>query len=131
MIECDPAAVPRLPGAYILELHLERSIVVTVGRLGTFPLGPGRLRYYGSARGPGGLRARIGRHRRRLSRRDRWHIDALTRVSTVTGIWIDLDASECDLVRHDLETGGWRCAVAGFGSSDCSTCAAHLLKEAQ
>jgi Uri superfamily endonuclease len=127
MIECDPDAVPRLPGAYVLEFDLDRQITVRAGRLGEAAVGPGRLRYYGSARGPGGLHARIARHLQPDARRDRWHIDALTKESAVTKIWIDFEASECDLVENDIATGRWRCAVAGFGSSDCSTCPAHLL----
>jgi histidyl-tRNA synthetase len=127
MIECPPESLPRQGGAYVLEFHLEREIAITVGRFGAVTLGPGRLRYYGSAGGPGGLRARVSRHLHPEERRDRWHVDALTRVVPVARIWIDTDSTECELLRNDLESGLWRIVVAGFGSSDCRRCPTHLL----
>ena len=44
---------------------------------------------------------------------------------------VELDASECDLFRRDLESGLWAVAAMGFGSSDCRSCPAHLLAEIQ
>jgi Uri superfamily endonuclease len=127
MIECAPAAVPRDGGAYVLEFVLEHEVTVNAGRLGHIAVGPGRVRYYGSARGPGGLRARVLRHLRPDDRRDRWHIDGLTREVPVDRLWIDLKVGECELVQRDLATGKWKAAVSGFGSSDCRNCGAHLL----
>lgn len=100
-----------------------------MGRLGVIGLGPGLVRYYGSARGPGGLRARVRRHLDREGRRDHWHIDTLTRTVSVARVWIEPDGNECDLVSHDLDSGRWKVAVEGFGSSDCRSCRAHLLIE--
>lgn len=122
-----PGALPAAPGSYVLELRLEREVRIVAGRLGPLRLGPGRLRYYGSARGPGGLAARIGRHLRPEARRPRWHIDALTACAPVTRVRLELEASEHDLLRRDLGSGRWVVAASGFGSSDCRRCPAHLL----
>ena len=127
MIECCPDAIPAQPGAYALEFDIEHELEMCVGRLGTVCCGPGRVRYYGSARGPGGLRARVSRHLEPKGRRDHWHVDAFTRALDVTRVWIDLERSECDLVARDLASGRWQTAVVGFGSSDCHTCRSHLL----
>jgi Uri superfamily endonuclease len=127
VIECDVATLPAAPGAYVLELHVPTSVDVTVGCLGAVSLGPGRFRYYGSARGPGGLRARVLRHLESAGRRSHWHIDELTSTVSVARVWIDLDGCECELVSRDLASGNWDVAVEGFGSSDCRRCRAHLL----
>ncbi|MCG8455921.1 MAG: GIY-YIG nuclease family protein [Holophagales bacterium] len=125
----DPVSLPAVAGSYVLELHLERRATLEVGRLGTVVLGPGRVRYYGSARGPGGVRARVARHLRCDRRRQHWHVDALSSRFPVARVLFTEEESECDLLRHDLASGRWRVAVAGFGSSDCRSCPAHLLVE--
>lgn len=125
--ECDVENLPAAPGAYVLEFRLPASIELDVGRLGTVSLDAGRLRYYGSARGPGGLRARVRRHLEPEGRNDRWHIDVLTRMLPVARVWIDFDGGECELVARDLESGSWESAVEGFGCSDCRRCRSHLL----
>jgi Uri superfamily endonuclease len=125
--ECHAEELPSRPGAYVLEFRLRRAVVVRAGSLGVLTIGPGRLRYYGSARGPGGLRARVARHLDPSSRRDRWHVDRLSRVARVERVLIELGGDECELVRRDLATGRWRVAAKGFGSSDCRICPSHLL----
>lgn len=115
------------PGSYVLEFDLPEEITICAGRLGRIQFAPGRLRYYGSARGPGGLRARIQRHLHVEGRRAHWHIDALTAAVPVVRVMISRSSGECDLVQRDLKTGQWVVAAAGFGSSDCRRCAAHLL----
>jgi histidyl-tRNA synthetase len=122
--------VPAVAGAYALELfEFEEPMVVVVGRLGRVTLPAGRLRYYGSAYGPGGLSAGIARHLRPAGRRTHWHVDTLTRRVSVAGIRYVADGSECKLVQQNL-TAGWVVVVRGFGSSDCRKCAAHLLSSA-
>jgi Uri superfamily endonuclease len=51
-------------GTYALLLKLDKQERITVGRLGTFGFPAGYYLYVGSALGPGGLRARLARHRR-------------------------------------------------------------------
>jgi Uri superfamily endonuclease len=106
---------------------LIRPIAIRAGRLGQVVVGPGVVRYYGNAHGPGGLRARVARHLAPDKRRDRWHVDALTRRLAVDRVLVDQAGDECQLVRRDLDSGEWLVAVAGFGSSDCRRCPSHLL----
>ncbi len=122
----DLTELPAAPGCYVLEFELATALTIEAGKLGRVELGPGRVRYYGSARGPGGLRARVGRHLR-AEKRPHWHIDALTARAPVTRVLITAEGSECDLVRRDLASGRWRVAQRGFGASDCRSCPAHLL----
>ena len=120
--------LPTAAGSYVLEFELTVPLTLRPGRLGTVRLGPGRVRYYGSARGPGGLRARVGRHLRPV-KRPHWHVDALTARQPVTRVLIDRQRSEHNLVRADLDGGRYEVTIPGFGSSDCGSCPAHLLVE--
>ena len=105
---------------------LERRVTLQVGKLGEVSLGPGRIRYYGSARGPGGVRARVVRHLRPAGRRAHWHVDALTSRVEVTRVMVAVETEECALVRRDPEAGRWPFAVRRIGSTDCRSCEAHL-----
>jgi len=116
---------PAAPGTYVLVLSCRSERRIRVGRLGPFRLRPGYYLYVGSAFGPGGLRARIGHHRRRALR-PHWHIDYLRRYARLEAVWC------APGVRAEHE---WAAAIAalpgargapGFGSSDCS-CPAHLF----
>jgi histidyl-tRNA synthetase len=127
VIECKAEDLPAQPGAYVLEFDVKEPVDLSIGRLGAATVGPGRFRYYGSARGPGGLRARVLRHLEPEGRSDHWHVDVLTRTVPVARIWIALDSRECELVARDRDSGDWDVAVQGFGSSDCRRCRAHLL----
>lgn len=122
----DSLEIPAVFGAYVLELHLEAHLTLAVGRLGTVLLPAGYWRYFGSAYGPGGLRARVLRHLRPAQRRDRWHIDRLTRAVPVRRVLPLPGGSECALVRRHLAMG-WTAPIPGFGASDCRSCPAHLL----
>ncbi len=124
----DSGELPAAAGSYVLEFELVSTLTLRPGRLGTVRLGPGRVRYYGSARGPGGLRARVTRHLRD-TKPEHWHVDALTARAPVARVLIDRERTEHALVNDDLESAGFRVAVPGFGSSDCVSCPAHLLIE--
>jgi Uri superfamily endonuclease len=116
------------PGTYVLVLRLERGGRMPIGRLGVWPLAAGWYAYVGSARGPGGLAARIGHHLRPASR-PRWHVDWLRRRAAPREIWagpLDTLGEHCWLeVCRQLP--GASVPVPGFGSSDCTRCPAHLL----
>ncbi|CAN2535049.1 hypothetical+protein [Methylocapsa aurea] len=112
---------PAAPGAYVLLVALSHPLAARAGR-SEATLAPGRYLYCGSARGPGGLRARLGRHMRRGKTR-RWHIDQLTEAGESLGAWITQDKGECDLVAA-LAT--LPAPLDGFGSSDCPRCRSHL-----
>ncbi|MAG36302.1 MAG: hypothetical protein CL878_08665 [Dehalococcoidia bacterium] len=90
--------------------------------------------YVGSARGPGGLQARL-RHHLRPPTRPHWHIDylRLTGASVVDTLTLPDGPGatrnwprECDLATElGARTGGRRWPPR-FGSSDCR-CAGHLI----
>jgi Uri superfamily endonuclease len=119
--------VPREPGTYVLVMCLETPSQVTVGKLGAFRLSPGWYSYVGSALGPGGLAARLARHRRSRKRRH-WHIDYLADQVKITEIWwmASGDRAECAWARALNRLSDTRIPVPGFGSSDCQ-CPSHLL----
>lgn len=122
MIFCASAAdAPTRVGAYVLALHLDAPLDVRIGKTSaTLPAGD--YLYCGSARGPGGLRARLARHMRR-QKRAHWHIDQLTSAARILGAFIDEAGDECAL---NAALDSLPIPIAGFGSSDCRRCAAHL-----
>jgi histidyl-tRNA synthetase len=116
------AEAPSADGAYVLLLELAAPLEATAGRRAA-TLSPGRYLYCGSAAGPGGLAARIGRHMRRGKRRH-WHVDQLTEAGVVLGAWSAPGASECGLV---AALAHLPVPLDGFGSTDCRRCRSHLL----
>ncbi len=112
-------------GTYLLQLHAPDPAQITVGRLGVMEVLPGYYAYLGSAFGPGGLNARIGRHLRR-DKKLHWHIDYLRAVTTqVFAYYEESSRKECLFANELVEAGG-RILQFGFGSSDCS-CNSHLV----
>jgi Uri superfamily endonuclease len=116
--------IPKLPGAYVLAIELSQPIVVKLGNGPAISLAAGRYLYCGSAKGPGGLRARIARHMRHAKTR-RWHIDRLTEVGRVLGAWTFIGGHECELV---AALAHLPVPIEGFGSTDCHRCRSHLLR---
>ena len=85
--------------------------------------------YVGSACGPGGLRARLGRHLSGAGR-PHWHIDALRGHARIVGAYYCVSALrlECRWVQALLALPGVTAPAPGFGASDCrSGCLAHLV----
>ncbi len=116
---------PAAAGAYVLALRLVRPLAVAIGGQPAGILETGIYLYAGSARGPGGIRARAARHLRRGKRRY-WHIDQLTEAASECAVLPVIGGDECALMRDILALPGARPPMAGFGSSDCARCAAHL-----
>lgn len=120
--------LPDAGGVYALVLRLpSRTDVRVLGR--EVRLVAGRYIYVGSARGPGGLRGRLGRHLRGDGR-PRWHIDTLRAVADVEGFayWLDDEATECGVARAVAALPGATIPIPRFGASDCrSGCLAHLI----
>ena len=114
------------PGAYALVIRLETMVAERIGALGAKVLMPGTYVYLGSARGKGGMEARVRRHLRR-DKRMHWHIDYLSGVGMVTDIALWPGGDECALVDHLSAGPGVTVPAPGFGSSDCRHCTAHLL----
>ncbi len=79
-------SLPSLPDTYVLVLRFSERAEIVVGRLGVLEAQPGCYVYAGSALGPGGLAARVGRHLRREKTR-RWHIDYLRAEVRVEEVW--------------------------------------------
>jgi Uri superfamily endonuclease len=124
-----PNSVDRLspdPGAYGLLIRLPRRFLGRIGALGQVTVPAGTYLYCGSAYGPGGLPARLRRHLR-ADKRLHWHVDHLTVVGLVERVFVLPDGRECDLVDCALQLPATHAPVAGFGSSDCRRCTAHLL----
>lgn len=120
--------LPSAGGNYVLFLRLSKPAAVHVGRLGKHFFQPGIYAYVGSAFGPGGLRARLGRHLRPGPVR-RWHIDHLRSRSKVAEVWWSRTPGNLEHVWTAalLNLRGAVMPVKGFGSSDCK-CPAHLVR---
>ncbi|HYA22015.1 MAG TPA: DUF123 domain-containing protein [Thermoproteota archaeon] len=90
---------------------------------------PGLYLYVGSARGPGGLRARVARHLRRDKVR-KWHIDYLTASSSFNLIGVFMGMSkkwmESALVTELIKEGMDQ-IIPRFGNTDDSKTESHLL----
>lgn len=123
----DPADLPAEAGAYILRLDLADAAPLPP-RLGGGMLAAGRYLYFGNARGAGGIRRRCARHFRPAKKRH-WHVDWLTSPAARIVAAAFPGRDECGLVTRTLAAGGAtiEVAVAGFGSTDCRRCPAHLL----
>lgn len=119
-------AITAAAGAYTLRFELTEPLSLKIQTLNNPVLGPGSYVYVGSAYGPGGIAARVGRHLR-TSKKPHWHIDHLSTNASCVEVGIYPGGNECDLVADLLEAGG-TIAVPGFGSSDCRRCAAHLVR---
>ncbi len=117
----------RKSGTYaLLFSSLERKNVC-VGKLGVMKLRQGFYVYVGSAFGPGGLAARVGRHQK-ISKPARWHIDYLRPHLCWQEAWVINDEEKWEH-RWAEVLREWRSSevpLAGFGSSDCQ-CQAHLF----
>jgi Uri superfamily endonuclease len=115
------------PGTYALNLNLPHPVTLRVGRLGRFHFPAGWYVYAGSARGPGGLAARVARHLRPLKLLH-WHIDYLSAHASPVEIWYATGTQrrECVWARTLLNLPGASVPVPRFGASDCR-CATHLI----
>lgn len=123
------AAIARLtpaPGTYALGLRLPRPGALQIGALGFWQFPAGDYVYVGSAWGPGGLAARVGRHLRGDGK-PHWHIDTLRPHTSPITVWAAPQVRrECDWAAVLLKLPSASVIVPRFGASDCR-CAAHLI----
>lgn len=121
--------LPYLPGTYAVSFTLPEARKVSIGRLGWFDFPASQYVYLGSARGPGGLRARLGRHIRGNGLAH-WHIDYLRPHLELgaVGYLLASENLECAWSRSLATTPGASLPAPGFGASDClQGCPAHLI----
>ncbi len=120
--------IPSLKGVYLIVTYLDSDTQLDIASLGRFKLRKGYYIYAGSAKGPGGLKARIRRHLRK-EKKKHWHIDYLLEKTKVKIIAYNISStvSECELVAK-LVNKGIQPVITGFGASDCKgKCLSHLL----
>lgn len=116
----------RWGGSYVLLMRLDTPLTLTYGgREGQLKVG--WYAYVGSARGPGGVGARVARHFS-VTKKAHWHVDALTLAAARIEATALRDASECDLGTRLCATGRFEYILSGFGSSDCRSCESHLVR---
>ncbi len=116
--------LPKTAGTYMLLFYLRKAATLDVGRLGALNFKRGWYAYVGSAFGPGGLAARVGRHLKE-KKKLRWHIDYLRVVAQPRQVWFNSSPHVLEhLWAQKLkEDGGY--PIRRFGSSDCH-CTSHL-----
>ena len=124
----DTAKIPDKKGSYCLIFHLKESTEVTVGKFGTYTFQNGYYYYFGSAKGSGGLRARINRHIS-MEKNKFWHIDYLrSSMDFIATVFTTDFNKECEWCQEIEEKYSLSVPVKRFGSGDClSGCKAHLL----
>ncbi|WP_368484516.1 DUF123 domain-containing protein [Thalassospira sp. HF15] len=120
--------LPKVAGAYVLVIELEADLTLQNKRFAGKILPKGTYLYCGSANGPGGIAARVKRHCKG-DKKPHWHVDELTSngVGRVVSALVTPSGCECDLRVAFAALPGINIPIAGFGSSDCLGCPAHLL----
>jgi Uri superfamily endonuclease len=128
--------LPALPGAYALEFSLALAHAVRIGRQAAIDFPAGEYIYLGSARGPGGLRARLGRHLGDpVAKATHWHIDYLLQFAQRRAFCYQVIPPgaaqewplECAWSQFLSGLPGAAIPRRGFGAGDCRCgCAAHL-----
>ena len=118
---------PSAKGTYLLLARLDQATWIDVGRLGTYTFPSGWYVYVGSALGPGGLKARLNRHRRE-DKRLHWHIDYLLEHAEFEESWTirSISRLECALAARVCQLPKAHVIVPRFGASDCR-CDGHLV----
>jgi len=128
--DVDASIRSRLPaqgGSYVLVLQSDSEGRINIGRLGSLKLRRGFYLYVGSAFGPGGLRARVGRHAQR-HKPLRWHIDYLRARTLLKAVVFSIDRQQHEEA-WSSQIQGWPdtgIPMPGFGASD-SRASSHLF----
>ena len=121
--------IPAKPGSYALWLRLSCAMELQIGRFGQCQFPAGNYLYLGSARGSGGLRARLNHHFN-IAAHPHWHVDYLRKHAEIRGAFFAVVEKplECIWSQALAQQKGFSVPVSGFGASDCrSTCPAHLV----
>jgi Uri superfamily endonuclease len=121
--------IPALPGSYVIAGGVAGKNNLDHKRWSGTAIPEGVYFYCGSARGTGGLRARICRHLNQTASKF-WHFDYLKPYLLVEKLWwICTEKNlECDFVCSLLSIKGASIPLSGFGASDCTrNCDSHLV----
>ncbi len=118
--------LPPRPGTYVLVLRFSKRLEIVVGKLSVLSAQAGYYLYVGSALGPGGLAARVGRHCRH-EKTARWHVDYLRAEANLEEVWYATGKGhrECRWASVLQSLPGASVPLTGFGASDCG-CPSHL-----
>ena len=125
----DPDAIPAAKGAYALGLLLQEPIDLEINWTCSGRLLPGWHIYLGSARGSGGIAARLKRHFRK-NKKFHWHVDTLTAQATAMTALAVPGGNECNLADQLIASKRFKVALKGFGNTDCKHCSSHMLTAA-
>jgi len=120
-----PGSAMAKAGAYLLLIRLVRPLTIA-WRDGGHVFETGWYLYAGSAKGPGGMRARVSRHMR-ADKKPHWHVDRITSQCPPAAALCYEGAAECDLVAA-LSGSAFSFPLPGFGATDCRHCISHLLR---
>lgn len=113
-------------GTYALVFKCKKKQEVKVGKLGIFQIVPGYYIYIGSAFGPGGIKARVGRHLKK-HKKLKWHVDYLRKYLKVVDVYFSTSEQKLECVwSAKLAELEFSIPFIGFGSSDCK-CKSHLF----
>jgi len=142
-VAAAPGGPDARPGTYVVVFHLDADLTgLRVGELGTFDLPTGYYAYVGSAFGPGGVKARVGRHLTPVKANLKWNVDYLTPHARAVEAWWTYDGvkRECTWSAALAASPGSDCPAHEFGARDCRKvppqrigaglfrCVAHLYR---
>ncbi len=127
-------SLPSGKGVYAVEFYLPQDQYIQIGRHGTATFTAGTYLYFGSARGAGGIRSRLGRHLGYFqSLKTRWHIDYFRPFAQPRAWCYLVDAPpknapmECCWSQAVWKMPGVSIPMKRFGASDCRcACPAHF-----
>ncbi len=119
--------IPAVPGAYGLLIRLVKPLILQRAWFRGQTLDIGTHLYAGGANGPGGLKTHVARHLRREKKLHR-HVDEVTADAQTDSTFVVPGGSECEIVRLLAEARSLDYSAPGFRSSDCGTCASHLMR---
>jgi len=114
--------IVNVKGIYVFIFRVLNDLNISIGSLGRVYIPQGLYGYIGSARGFGGIKARVLHHIKKNKKRLWWHIDYLTTMPDVTPLYIVFAETSKD-IEHFLaqqmnSAYCWNGYIKGFGSSD-------------
>lgn len=112
----------KVAGIYSLIIYIAERICNDIGALGHICIDKGLYTYIGSARGFGGIEARVRRHIAKDKRRMWWHIDYITNINASQILYIvyaeTVEDLEYKIATALSKSSCWVITIPRFGSSD-------------